>query len=84
MIESIVYLFITVIKIVIIVLPIMACVAYLTLAERKIIGFMQVRIGPNRVNLSILPGLRNLRGFGQPIADSVKLMFKEIIIPTNA
>ncbi|MDM8567339.1 NADH-quinone oxidoreductase subunit NuoH [Candidatus Halobeggiatoa sp. HSG11] len=84
MIESILYLIITVIKIVIIVLPIMACVAYLTLAERKIIGYMQVRIGPNRVNLSLLPGIRNLRGFGQPIADSVKLMFKEIIIPTNA
>ncbi|HHB91788.1 MAG TPA: hypothetical protein ENK59_01070, partial [Thioploca sp.] len=64
MIESIFYLIMTVIKILIIVLPIMACVAYLTLAERKVIGFMQVRIGPNRVSLSILPGIRNLRGFG--------------------
>ncbi len=79
-----VYLIITVAKILLIVFPIMACVAYLTLAERKIIGYMQVRIGPNRVNLSLLPGIRNLRGFGQPIADSIKLMFKEIIIPTNA
>lgn len=84
MIESIFYLIMTVIKILIIVLPIMACVAYLTLAERKVIGFMQVRIGPNRVSLSILPGIRNLRGFGQPIADSIKLMFKEIIIPSNS
>ena len=84
MLESIYYLFITVVKILIIVLPIMACVAYLTLAERKIIGYMQVRIGPNRVNLSIIPWLRNLPGFGQPLADSFKLMFKEIIIPSNS
>jgi len=39
----------TLVKIVAIVLPLMGVVAYLTLAERKIIGFMQVRIGPNRV-----------------------------------
>jgi NADH-quinone oxidoreductase subunit H len=62
-------------KIVAIVLPIMGSVAYLTLAERKVIGFMQVRIGPNRVG----PG-----GLLQPIADGVKLLFKEIILPTAA
>jgi NADH-quinone oxidoreductase subunit H len=62
-------------KIVAIVLPIMGCVAYLTLAERKVIGYMQVRIGPNRVG----PG-----GLLQPIADGVKLLFKEIILPTAA
>jgi NADH-quinone oxidoreductase subunit H len=61
--------------IVIIVLPVVLGVAYLTLAERKIIGYMQVRIGPNRVGP---------RGLLQPIADVVKLLLKEIIIPTNA
>ncbi len=78
------YSLIILIKIVLLVVPLMVAVAYYTLAERKIIGFMQIRIGPNRVNLSIIPGLNLLRGFGQPIADAFKLMFKEIIIPTNA
>ena len=63
------------IKIVIIVAPLMLCVAYFTYAERKIIGYMQVRIGPNRVGP---------KGWLQPIADAVKLMFKEIIIPRGA
>ncbi len=61
--------------IVLIVLPLMLCVAYVTYFERKVIGYMQVRIGPNRVGP---------RGWLQPIADAVKLMFKEIIIPTNS
>jgi NADH-quinone oxidoreductase subunit H len=64
-----------VLKIVLIVLPLMGLVAYYTLAERKVIGFMQVRIGPNRVGP---------KGLGQPIADALKLMFKEIILPTKA
>jgi NADH-quinone oxidoreductase subunit H len=65
----------TLVKIVAIVLPLMFCVAYLTLAERKVIGFMQVRIGPNRVGYF---------GLLQPIADGIKLLFKEIILPTKA
>ena len=67
-------------KIVVIVMPLMILVAYYTYAERKVIGYMQVRRGPNRVGFF---GFR-LWGLGQPIADAVKLMFKEIIIPTNA
>jgi len=63
------------IKIVIILAPLMGLVAYYTLAERKIIGYMQIRIGPNRVGP---------RGVLQPIADAVKLMFKEIVLPTRA
>jgi len=68
------------IKIVAITIPLMLSVAYLTYFERKVIGSMQVRNGPNRVGFF---GFR-LWGLGQPIADAVKLMFKEIIIPTGA
>ena len=67
-------------KIVVIMAPLMLTVAYYTYAERKIIGHMQVRMGPNRVGFF---GLR-LQGLGQPIADAVKLMFKEIVIPSGA
>jgi NADH-quinone oxidoreductase subunit H len=61
--------------IVCIVLPLLLSVAYLTLWERKLIGWIQVRIGPNRVGpLGLL----------QPIADGLKLLMKEIIVPTGA
>ncbi len=62
-------------KILLIVLPLFGAVAYLTLAERKVIGYIQSRIGPNRVGI---------RGVGQPIADSLKLLFKEIIVPARS
>ncbi len=73
-------LLIILLKIFAIVLPLMLAVAYLTYAERKLIGFMQVRIGPNRVGFF---GFR-LWGLGQPIADAVKLMFKEMVFPSKA
>jgi NADH-quinone oxidoreductase subunit H len=61
--------------IVAIVVPLILAVAYLTLWERKFIGWIQIRIGPNRVGP---------KGLLQPFADVLKLMFKEIILPTNA
>ena len=65
----------TIVKIMVVTVPIMLTVAYLTLAERKVIGYMQIRIGPNRVGPY---------GLIQPLADGVKLLFKEIIIPSGS
>jgi NADH-quinone oxidoreductase subunit H len=78
--NEVMFLLSTIVKIVAILVPLLLSVAYITYAERKIIGYIQGRIGPNRVGFF---GFR-LLGLGQPIADAVKLMFKEIIIPTGA
>jgi NADH-quinone oxidoreductase subunit H len=61
-----------IIKILCIVIPLLLGVAYLTFAERKVIGYMQSRIGPNRVGIL---------GLLQPIADVAKMLLKEIIVP---
>ncbi len=63
------------VKIIAVVLPLMGCVAYLTLWERKAIGWMHIRLGPNRVGPA---------GLLQPIADALKLLLKEIVIPEKA
>ena len=65
----------TITKIMAICVPVMASVAYITFAERKIIGYIQARVGPNRVGPT---------GWLQPIADALKLLTKEVIIPNGA
>ncbi|WP_298627603.1 NADH-quinone oxidoreductase subunit NuoH [uncultured Legionella sp.] len=75
MLQNISILIWVVLKILIIVVPLLLCVAYLIYAERKVIGYIQVRIGPNRVGIL---------GLLQPIADLIKLITKEIIIPTKS
>jgi NADH-quinone oxidoreductase subunit H len=68
-------------KVSVVLLSIVVAVAMLTLAERKVIGYMQLRRGPNRITLF---GLPILRGLAQPFADVIKLLLKEIIVPAKS
>lgn len=75
MLQDISILLWVVIKVIAIIIPLLLGVAYLTYAERKVLGYIQVRIGPNRVGLW---------GLLQPFADLFKLITKEIIVPTRS
>ena len=69
------YIVLTSIEVMLVILPLMGAVAYFTYAERKVIGYMQNRLGPNRVGWY---------GLLQPIADTLKMLLKEIVVPSNA
>lgn len=71
--EQLITLLWIILKIVIILIPLVVCVLFITLGERKVIGYIQSRVGPNR---------KGFKGLMQPVADAVKLLFKEIIAPT--
>ncbi len=73
--EMLRFVVVTLVKIVVVLIPLILSVAYLTYWERKIIGWMQVRVGPNRVGW---------KGLLQPFADVIKMLLKEIVIPTNS
>jgi len=72
--ENLIFLIYELIKFVLIIVPVLISVAYLTLAERKIIGYSQTRKGPNVVGIY---------GILQPLADGVKLFSKEMVIPNH-
>src|ERR1700676_1394052 len=68
----------TLVQAVIVTIGLILPMAFYTLAERKVIGWIQARRGPNRIGGLLIPGL------AQPFADVVKLLFKEIVIPSDA
>jgi len=72
MLNDLIFIVWTLIKIFLVLIPLLLGVAYLTFLERKVIGAMQNRIGPNRVGIA---------GLAQPFADVIKLLCKEIIVP---
>ena len=73
--EPVQFTAVTVIKIVVLLVPLILGVAYFTYWERKIIGWIQLRIGPNRVGW---------KGVLQPFADLIKMLLKEVVVPANA
>jgi NADH-quinone oxidoreductase subunit H len=73
--DQLIYVAIVLAKILAIVVPLILAVAYYTLMERRVIGYMQIRRGPNRIGPL---------GLAQPFADVFKLLLKEIVIPANA
>jgi len=74
-------LIITTAEVVGVMVAVILSVAMMTLAERKVIGWIQVRIGPNQIRIF---GLPFFKGLAQPFADVIKLLLKEVIVPTNA
>jgi NADH-quinone oxidoreductase subunit H len=73
--DQLIYMVILILKILVIVVPLILAVAYYTYMERKVIGYMQIRRGPNRIGPL---------GLAQPFADVFKLLLKEIVLPENA
>jgi NADH-quinone oxidoreductase subunit H len=69
------YLIVTLVKILLVTITVILVVAFTTYFERKVIGYMQGRIGPNRVGPL---------GLGQPFADVIKLLIKEVVVPQKA
>jgi NADH-quinone oxidoreductase subunit H len=72
----------TAVQALIVMISIIIVMAFYTLAERKVIGWIQARKGPNRINIPFMPAFMN--GWIQPFADVIKLVFKEIIIPADS
>jgi NADH-quinone oxidoreductase subunit H len=69
------YLVVTILWIVVVMMCVILAVAFTTYFERKVIGYMQGRVGPNRVGPL---------GLGQPFADVIKLLIKEVVIPQKS